>query len=129
MKTPKSKSKKESKSKSKKDKKEDTTAQEAHEAIRPTNVQLDNISDEDDCSAKTKKLYKLIWRNTVESCMAAAKADGITSEITAPDELKYKHSTEQITFGGWKVVKGYDEDNPIYNYITQMKNNNYYCIQ
>lgn len=118
-----SKSKSKSKSKKEKEKEKDSNAQEAHEAIRPTNVNLDNINDEDDCSAKTKKLYKLIWRNTVESCMAAAKADGITSEITAPEKLIYKHSTEQITFGGWKVVKGYDEDNPIYNYITLMKNN------
>ena len=111
------------KTKAKKEKEKDSNAQEAHEAIRPTNVQLDNINDEEDCSAKTKKLYKLIWRNTVESCMAAAKADGITSEITAPEDLKYKHSTEQITFGGWKVVKGYDEENPVYSYITQLKNN------
>lgn len=104
-------------------KKKDNNAQEAHEAIRPTNISLDNINEEEECSAKTKKLYRLIWRNTVESCMAAAKCDGITSEITAPEDLKYKFSTEQIRFGGWKTVRGYDENNPIYYYITQMKNN------
>ena len=45
-------------------------AQEAHEAIRPTNINIEQIPDVMD--NKEKKIYKLIWTNTVESCMPPA---------------------------------------------------------
>ena len=40
----------------------------------------------------------MIWRNTVESCMAPAKYLSITAKITAPEEHLYKHSEEQVVF-------------------------------
>lgn len=45
-------------------------SQEAHEAIRPTKIQElgDSISD-----PQQKKLYQLIWRQTVASCASASK--------------------------------------------------------
>ena len=42
------------------------SAQEAHEAIRPTNFNLDNAGKTD----SEKKLYNLIWRRTLASQMS-----------------------------------------------------------
>jgi len=44
-------------------------AQEAHEAVRPTNFSNDNIGGSDD----QKKLYRLIWQRAVASQMADAR--------------------------------------------------------
>jgi DNA topoisomerase IA len=47
-----------------------TSDGEAHEAIRPTNISLLTLPD--NMESKERKMYKLIWENTLESCMAAA---------------------------------------------------------
>lgn len=105
--------------KKKKKKKKDDNAQEAHEAIRPTDVFRTEIVD--DMSPKEKKMYRLVWSNTVESMMSAAKYNSITSTITAPLEKEYRYSSEQVVFPGWKIVEGYEEENPIYSYLKQLK--------
>ena len=48
----------EKKTTKKKKKEEDKNAQEAHEAIRPTNIQLEKVPD--DMSSREKKLYYII---------------------------------------------------------------------
>ena len=58
---------------------ENDTASAAHEAIRPTDIMRFGLTG--DYHAKEQKLYKLIWRNTVESCMSAALYNGITAKI------------------------------------------------
>lgn len=107
------------KGKGKKGKETDSNAQEAHEAIRPTDVNRREIPES--FTPKEKKLYALIWRNTVESCMASAKYNAITAAISAPDDKEYKYSTEQVVFPGWKAVAGYETDNPIYGYLRNLK--------
>jgi DNA topoisomerase-1 len=96
-------------------------AQEAHEAIRPTNIDLKILPDEVD--AKERKLYHLIWTTTIESCMSPAIYKSVTSTITAPENHLYKYSTEQIVFAGWKAVNGYELVNPNYTFIQAIKNN------
>lgn len=108
------------KKKSKKDDKENS-AQEAHEAIRPTDVKLDKIADS--YSPKEKKMYYLIWATTVESCMSPALYQSITAKITSPMEKEYKYSTELADFPGWKIVKGYDKENPEFQFLQTIKNN------
>ena len=54
-------------------------AQEAHEAIRPTKLPVTEVTIGD----AENKLYKLIWTNTLESCMADAQFNIITVQITA----------------------------------------------
>ena len=100
-------------------KKKDDNAQEAHEAIRPTDVNRTEIPEE--FSAKERKMYALIWRNTVESCMAPAKYHAITASISAPQKHEYRYSTEQVVFPGWKAVAGYEEENPMYAYLKTLK--------
>jgi len=83
-------------------KKEKTSA---HEAIRPTHIEYREIPDSETITAREKKLYKLIWETTVESCMSAAEYDSLTATISAPQKRYYEYKCEQIVFSGFKIIK------------------------
>jgi DNA topoisomerase-1 len=78
-----------------------------HEAIRVTDINKHSIP-----SSKESAMYKLIWRNTLESCMADAKYMNTSLNITAPTvsilnkskKLSYNHTLEMPIFLGWKKV-------------------------
>src|SRR5690606_36574262 len=53
-------------------------AQEAHEAIRPTYIENENIS----APADQQKLYELIWKRTIASQMAKAELEKTIVDIT-----------------------------------------------
>jgi DNA topoisomerase-1 len=72
-----------------------------HEAIRPTNIEVRNINDE---NGRMNSLYKLIWTNTLESCMSDAKYKNTMITIDAPLNKKYEHLIEIPLFLGWKKV-------------------------
>jgi len=110
-----------SESNEKSKKKKDNNAQEAHEAIRPTKIDVTTLNVSGKITAREVKLYNLIWRNTVESCMSQAKYYSITSKITAPQDHFYKYSSEQVIFPGWKVVGGYEKVNDEYKYLLSIK--------
>jgi len=94
--------------------------QEAHEAIRPTNISLQELSEE--TGSKERRLYKLIWTNTLESCMSPASFYSITANITAPLNTKYSYTTESINFPGWKiVVNKFTRENKEYQYLQTIK--------
>jgi DNA topoisomerase-1 len=94
--------------------------QEAHEAIRPTDISLKDLPDTLD--SKEKKMYKLIWNNTLESCMAAASFYSVTANISAPENLKYSYTTELIDFPGWKIVQTkFSRENKEYQYLQSIK--------
>lgn len=105
-----------------KSKKSDTenNAQEAHEAIRPTDIQLEYIDDS--YASKEKKLYYMIWSTTLESCMSQALYQSISAKISAPMDHMYKYNTELVEFPGWKIVKGYDKENPEFHFLQSIKN-------
>ena len=96
-------------------------AQEAHEAIRPTNISTLKIPDT--FTAREQKLYNLIWTNAIESCMAHATGVTVTACLTAPIGNEYKYIAELIEFPGWKIVDGYEKENPNYNYLQNIKKN------
>jgi DNA topoisomerase-1 len=100
-------------------------AQEAHEAIRPTKIEVSAIPDS--FTAREQKLYKLIWTNAVESCMSNATCSSLTATITAPttDTIKneYRFTAELVEFPGWKIVEGYEKENPHYQYLQNIKKN------
>tara|TARA_Y100001970_G_C14254763_1_gene874478 strand:- start:5288 stop:7660 length:2373 start_codon:yes stop_codon:yes gene_type:complete len=109
------------KKKSKKKKEENNNAQEAHEAIRPTNIEVKSIpEDEDIFSARHRKLYKLIWNNTLESMMAPAIYNQLVVKVSAPENHYYKYVAEINIFPGWKAVQGVEEDK-YYNYLKNLK--------
>lgn len=59
------------------------SAQEAHEAIRPTDLGKERAGDDD----SQKKLYHLIWERTLASQMASAKIER-TQVTLEPEKLK-----------------------------------------
>ena len=85
-----------------KDNKSNNLIQEAHEAIRPTSISLKELPDNLD--SKEKRMYKLIWENTLESCMSSALFYSITANILALNNLKFVYTSELINFAGWKIV-------------------------
>jgi DNA topoisomerase-1 len=108
--------------KKKKTEKDKPVAQEAHEAIRPTNISLKDLPEK--MESREKRLYKLIWENTLESCMEKASFYSITASITAHLENKYSYTSEIVDFPGWKIVKKkYDAENKEYHYLLTIKQN------
>jgi len=111
--------KKSSKKSAKNKKAKSNTAQEAHEAVRPTKIHVEELPDTMD--SRARRLYNLIRRNTLESCMSNAEYNSITASITAPEKKVYKHITELVKFPGWKIVGGYEKDNLIYTFLQDFK--------
>jgi len=102
--------------------KDNNLLQEAHEAIRPTNISLFELPENLD--SKEKRMYKLIWETTLESCMSAASFYSITANISAFANTKFTYISEQIDFPGWKIVaKKYTTDNKEYQYLQTVKQN------
>ena len=108
--------------KGKKGKDVDNLCQEAHEAIRPTNISLNNLPETMD--NREKKMYKLIWENTLESCMTSASFHSITASIDGFENTRYIDKSELICFPGWKIVsKKYSTENKEYHYLQTIKKN------
>ena len=100
------------------DKKEN--CQEAHEAIRPTNISLCELPET--ISSKERRLYRLIWENTLESCMSPATYNSITANITAFQNNKFTYTSELNIFPGWKIVsKNFSTENKEYRYLEKIK--------
>lgn len=85
-------------------------AQEAHEAIRPTKLDVDK--DKVDQSNDHKKLYKLIWDRFIASQLADAIYDHITLDIAA-DKYLLRANGAIIKFAGWLKVYGREEGDQI----------------
>ena len=94
----------------------------AHEAIRPTNISVNKLSD--DYTPKEKKIYKLIWSNTLESCMANEISLALESSISAPNDLQYKNTSIISHFLGWKIINHKnDAMNENYHFLLSYANN------
>lgn len=75
-------------------------AQEAHEAIRPTNPAL--ITKED-LPGDNKKLYQLIWRRFIACQMASSVFDQTTIDVKA-NEYLLRANGQVMKFDGWRKV-------------------------
>ena len=73
-----------------------------HEAIRVTKIEMSTLNA--DADSKAASLYKLIWRNTVESCMSEAQYNTYKASILAPFKWRYEYVLEIPLFLGWKTV-------------------------
>ena len=84
-------------------------AQEAHEAIRPTDMSKQIIDGE----SGHQKLYALIWKRTIASQMAEAQIDRTIATIgISTDERQFVAKGEVITFEGFMKVylEGKDDE-------------------
>lgn len=84
------------------------SAQEAHEAIRPTDISRETVSS----SEYDQKLYDLIRRRTLASQMSPAKLEKttITIEINKTRELAFEAKGEVVVFDGFLRVYGGGKD-------------------
>ncbi|WP_159564286.1 type I DNA topoisomerase [Budvicia diplopodorum] len=77
-------------------------SQEAHEAIRPSDVNV--VSEQlKDMESDAQRLYQLIWRQFVSCQMTPAKYDSTTLTVKADDFL-LKAKGRTLRFDGWTSV-------------------------
>ena len=78
--------------------------QNAHEGIRPTHMEVTELSD---ASAAESRLYELIWRRTLQSVMASEQRDVVKLvgvPTVKPDLLTLTTEWEQTRFAGWRAL-------------------------
>jgi DNA topoisomerase-1 len=94
-------------------KSKNTSAQEAHEAIRPSNINVYDLSDYDLLDTIEEKIYQLIWKRTVASQMTSAElADTIITLNNKKHVCFIGTTTIQIFDGFLKIYSEADnEDN------------------
>ena len=87
-------------------------AQEAHECIRPTNVNLTPKNIKQYITGEEHKLYEIIWQRAVSSQMASAILDQVAIDIMSEDKqvsLRANGSTIKFT-GMYKVYQEAKDD-------------------
>lgn len=85
--------------------KKDANAQDAHEGIRPTNVNYDPESIKQFLTNDQFKLYQLIYARALASLMASAKSDNVTVTFTK-DKYDFVATGSVISFDGYLKVYG-----------------------
>jgi len=76
---------------------------DAHEAIRVTKILVKELPES--MGAREKRMYKLIWTNTLASCMSDAAYSSITATVSGFQNTKYTKTSQQQMFAGFKAVK------------------------
>ena len=86
-------------------------AQEAHEAIRPTDIARDPESISSYLDAEQFKLYDLIWKRTISSQMQSAELDETAADISSKDQsITFRANGSQVIFPGFFVYRDKEED-------------------
>ena len=90
-------------------KNKNANAQEAHEAIRPTNIQNKVVGGDSDM----QRLYELIWKRTIASQMADAELEKTTVNISTDNNEVFQAQGEVLKFDGFLnvYIASDDDDN------------------
>lgn len=80
-----------------------TAAQDAHEAVRPTNPALTPDEVEKSVTGDAAKLYRLIWSRFIASQMSDCQQDTVSADIVAADYL-FRASGYVVTFDGFTAL-------------------------
>ena len=83
--------------------------QDAHEAIRPTDIRRLPVQIKDELPRDLYRLYQLIWKRFVASCMAPAKYETTSVKIEANGQL-FTVSASKLLFDGFMSVYIREED-------------------
>ncbi|MCI7145052.1 MAG: type I DNA topoisomerase [Clostridiales bacterium] len=83
--------------------------QDAHEAIRPSNVEITPEEIKDQVTREQYNLYRLIWQRFVASQMSAAMVHGVKAVI-ANGDYRFKATGSKITFDGFLRVYSSSKD-------------------
>jgi DNA topoisomerase-1 len=103
--------------------KEKARTQDAHEAIRPTDISLQEVP----MDPKEQRLYKLIWERTVESCMSPSLFYKIKASMTFDKQSKrekpgaFFYDAETLDFPGWLIVKKTKSVSKEYPFLLQLQ--------
>lgn len=86
-------------------------SQDAHEAIRPTHVDMQPDAIRESLTNDQYKLYKLIWERFVASQMSSALFDTLSVDLEVSEYI-FKASGSKLKFAGFMAVysEGRDED-------------------
>jgi DNA topoisomerase-1 len=87
-------------------------AQEAHEAVRPTEARRDPDSVSRFLDKDQSRLYTLIWQRAVASQMAQAIFDAVSVDIAA-GETTFRASGQTVRFDGFMRVYTEGRDDPV----------------
>ena len=89
-------------------------AQDAHEAIRPSNVNLTPEQLKKDLTSEQYRLYKLIWSRFLACQMAPAVYDSVTIEVESAG-YRFRANHSALKFSGYTAVyvEGKDEDEEV----------------
>ena len=86
-----------------KEKKKTQKIQDAHEAIRPTDIELTPTKVKDVLSRDQFRLYQLIWKRFVASRMASAVYQTLSVKLAA-GEYRFSASASKLQFDGFLSV-------------------------
>ena len=88
-------------------------AQEAHEAIRPTDPSRDPASVARALDEDQRKLYDLIWKRTMASQMEAAELERTTIDlVSGDDKIGFRATGSVLTFDGFLKLYQEGRDEP-----------------
>ena len=106
-------------------------AQEAHEAIRPTDISIKPESIKDYLSEEQFKLYDLIWKRTLASQMTSAETNQNTLQIDCEEKnITLKATLGKLIFDGYKKIYNLQEDDEeqIISLLENIKENDKYIV-
>lgn len=97
------------------------SAQDAHEAIRPTSLELTPQMVAPFVSAEQLKLYTLIWNRFLASQMTPQQGETLTIEVNVKDTYTCKASGTTVLFPGFTAVyeDSKKEDTPVLPAVTK----------
>ena len=105
-------------------------AQEAHEAIRPTEISRNPESLKKYLSSDQYKLYNLIWSRALSSQMESAKFDRKTITITSKDkENIFKASGSVLKFDGYLKLTNIEDENENEKILPDVEKGNVNIIE
>lgn len=85
-------------------------AQEAHEAIRPTDMSRRPDQVAKYLDGEGLRLYTLIWQRTMASQMASAVLDQVAVDIVSGNKATFRATGSTVVFDGWFKVYADDRD-------------------
>lgn len=86
-----------------------SSAQDAHEAIRPSHFDLPPSRVREFLTSDQFKIYELIWNRFIASQMETAVYERVTVDILAGSHL-FRSRGEKLVFPGWLRLYGITED-------------------
>lgn len=98
-------------------------AQDAHEAIRPTSLDLSPVKIKDNLSNDQFKLYKLVWERFLSSQMTNVVYDAVSATIDA-NSYTFKATGSTVKFDGFTILytEGADQKEEAEKKLPKLEN-------